>query len=352
MGLTGDEITTKIDPLGWLIRIPRLIGPNIEGKQCEGMRILPPIFCLLFLTLHCFAAPPLQTTTPADFYQFQLGDFQITALLDGVNPRNPAEIATDPEEVGKHLERHRIDKTVMASYNVFLINTGSKLLLVDAGTGDMLGENGGYLVDSLRAAGHQPEQIDAILLTHFHPDHISGLVSDGELVFPNADVLCDERESEYWLDESRQTKAPEAARERFNQIQSILAPVIEADKLKPFPSSSNLFPGVSASTAPGHSPGHTAYLVESGGQSLLFWGDTVHIEQAQFTNPELTVKFDWDQGAAAKRRLYFLILADRHGWVIASPHISFPGLGKVIEEQGGYRWIPAPYGTNYENEES
>ena len=138
MGLTGDEITTKIDPLGWLIRIPRLIGPNIEGKQCEGMRILPPIFCLLFLTLHCYAAPPLQTTTPADFYQFQLGDFQITALLDGVNPRNPAEIATDPEKVGKHLERHRIDKTVMASYNVFLINTGSKLLLVDAGTGDML----------------------------------------------------------------------------------------------------------------------------------------------------------------------------------------------------------------------
>jgi glyoxylase-like metal-dependent hydrolase (beta-lactamase superfamily II) len=311
------------------------------------MRILPPILLMFLFTLHSNAAPPLQATTPADFYEFQFGDFLVTALLDGFKPRKPAAIATDPNEVKKHLERHRIDEAVMASYNVFLINTGSKLLLVDAGTGDMLGENGGYLVDSLRAAGHQPEQIDAVLITHFHPDHINGLVSDGELVFPNADVFCDERESEYWLDEDQEAKAPEAARERFNQIQSILAPVVESERLKPFPSSSDLFPGVSASTAPGHSPGHTAYLVESGGQTLLFWGDTVHIEQAQFANPELTVKFDWDQGAAAKRRLYFLILADRHGWVIASPHISFPGLGKVIEEETGYRWIPVPYGTDF-----
>lgn len=200
------------------------------------MRILLPILLLLFLTLHSLAAPPLQSATPADFYQFQLGDFQITALLDGVNPRNPAEIATDPERVKEHLERHRVEETVMASYNVFLVNTGSKLLLVDAGTGAMLGDNGGYLVDSLRAAGHQPEQIDAVLVTHFHPDHINGLVS---------------------------------------------------------------------------------------------------------------VKFDWDQGAAAKRRRYFLTLADRDGWVIASPHISFPGLGRVIEEETGYRWIPVPYGTDF-----
>ncbi len=311
------------------------------------MRILLPILLLLFLTLHSLAAPPLQSATPADFYQFQLGDFQITALLDGVNPRNPAEIATDPERVKEHLERHRVEETVMASYNVFLVNTGSKLLLVDAGTGAMLGDNGGYLVDSLRAAGHQPEQIDAVLVTHFHPDHINGLVSDGELVFPNADVLCDQRESEYWLDEEQEVRAPEAARERFNQIQEILAPVVEADRLKPFPSSSELFPGVKASSAPGHSPGHTAYLVESSGKTLLFWGDTVHIEQAQFADPELTVKFDWDQGAAAKRRRYFLTLADRDGWVIASPHISFPGLGRVIEEETGYRWIPVPYGTDF-----
>lgn len=136
-------------------------------------------------------------------------------------------------------------------------------------------------------------------------------------------------------------------RERFALVQETMAPVVKAGRLKPFESSSRLFDGIRAIGAPGHSPGHTAYLVESGDKGLLLWGDTVHIEQAQFTEPELTVKFDYDQQRAAESRLNLLNKADERGLLIASPHISFPGLGQVVKEEDGYRWLPVPYGSDF-----
>ncbi|MCA9776388.1 MAG: MBL fold metallo-hydrolase [Candidatus Eremiobacteraeota bacterium] len=304
------------------------------------MNFLRALCCVLLTTLICHAVPPQATSESVDFYRFQLGDFQITALLDGTKPRNPTEIAAQPERVKKQLKRHRIDSSTVASYNAFLIHTGSHLVLVDSG-------NGESLVESLRASGYRPEQIDIVLITHFHPDHIKGLTKDGNLVFLNADVQCDKRESDFWLSEEEERKAPESLKERFALIQRTMAPVVEAARLKPFESSGRLLDGIKAIGAPGHSPGHTAYLVESGDKGLLLWGDTVHIEQAQFAEPELTVKFDYDQQRAAESRLNLLRTADERGLLIASPHISFPGLGHVLKDQTGYRWIPLPYGTDF-----
>ncbi|MFA7480989.1 MAG: MBL fold metallo-hydrolase [Vulcanimicrobiota bacterium] len=299
------------------------------------------LFCFTAVLSPLYAAPPRAEQARTDHYRFQLGDYQVTALLDGVSSREPASIALQPQEVSNHLKRHRIEKTTAASNNAFLIHTGSRLILVDTGN------KGGKVVESLIASGYHPEQVDTILLTHFHPDHVSGLLDDGALAFPNADVLCDRRESDYWLSEEQEMKAPEALKARFAQIQEVFKPVQEAGKLAPFEPSSRLFPGIEAVPAPGHTPGHTAYLVESGNKGLLFWGDTVHIQQAQFAAPELTVKYDSDTEAAVKSRRALLEMADRQALLIASPHISFPGLGHVIKEGSGYRWIPVPYGTDF-----
>lgn len=298
-----------------------------------------PIVCLLLFmqTFTTLATPPQAALQPDEFYRFQLGEFEITVLLDKVGTRDPETIALQPEAVRQALKADRIEGSTASCVSAFLIHTGHKLVLVDTG---MKGD----LVKNLEASGYGPQQIDLVLLTHMHPDHCLGLTKENRPVFPNAVVKCDARESDYWL---QADNANSKLEERFQTIGSALAPIQDSGALAPFRGETKILPGIRSVPAYGHTPGHSAYLVESGGKGLLLWGDTVHILQAQFPNPKLTVKYDSDPKMAVGSRLKLLKLANSKGYLIGSPHISFPGLGHVRPDGEGYRWIPLPYGTNF-----
>lgn len=276
-----------------------------------------------------FAGAALAADQAPGFYRAKLGDFDITALSDGVAPREVDTILSNPALVRAELAASHVHGPLPLSINVYLINTGKQLVMVDSGAGALFGPDSGHLLASLAAAGVKPEQIDVILLTHIHGDHSGGLSIGGKALFRNATVYVSRKDADYWLPQA----VPKAT----------VGPYAEAGRLKYLPTSGEVMPGISARALPGHTPGHTGYLVESRGKRMLFWGDTVHVAEVQFEHPEITVEYDVDQPAAAAARRALLDEVAATGLVVASPHISFPGLGHLRKAGDAYRWMALPY---------
>lgn len=161
---------------------------------------------------------------------------------------------------------------IQTAVNAFLVNTGTHLVLVDAGTSQCFGPTLGAIKNNLRAAGYQPEQIDMILLTHLHPDHACGITDQGKAAFPNATVYASKADGDYWLSKEMASKAPKDAQPMFKMAQDAVAPYAEQGKLKLYSPGEQLLPGLEVIATPGHTPGHASYLFSSGGQKLLLWG--------------------------------------------------------------------------------
>ena len=196
---------------------------------------------------------------------------------------------------------------------------------------------------SLQAAGIEPGDITDILLTHIHGDHSGGLTVDGKRVFPAATVHVSRAEAGYWLSAANMEKSPEYFRPMFVKGQQSLAPYGAADKIALFEAGQPVLPGITAIAAPGHTPGHTCYLLESQGEKLLFWGDTVHVAEAQFPLPDTAIEYDLDPQAAIRQRQQLFAQAADRGLLVAGAHISFPGIGHVAKAAHGYQLIPIPY---------
>ncbi|MES2041465.1 MAG: MBL fold metallo-hydrolase [Pseudomonadota bacterium] len=290
---------------------------------------------------------PMAKFQAPGFYRMMLGSFEITVLSDGTATRHVDEIMSKPEEVRAAYAHRHEELPAELSINTYLINTGSKLLLVDTGAGELFGESGSAssnrLVANLRAAGYQPEQIDAVLLTHIHGDHSGGLSIGGKRVFPNADVYVDKNDASYWLSTAQANAAPAAKQLTFTQSRATVNPYAEVGRLKTFNGAQELFAGVSSIPSYGHTPGHTAYLISNQGKNLLLWGDVIHAGAAQFKDPTITIAYDFDAVAAVKSRQYLLQLAASKGYLVGSAHISFPGLGHIGSSPAGYEWLTAPY---------
>lgn len=295
------------------------------------------------------APVPMAKFQAPGFYRMMLGSFEITVLSDGTATRHVDEIMSKPEEVRAAYAHHHEELPAELSINTYLINTGSKLLLVDTGAGELFGDasdgsgSSNRLVSSLRSAGYQPEQIDAVLLTHIHGDHSGGLSIGGKRVFPNADVYVDKNDASYWLSLAKANAAPAAKQLTFTQSRATVNPYADAGRLKTFNGAEELFTGVSSIPSYGHTPGHTAYLVSSQGKNLLLWGDVIHAGAAQFKDPTITIAYDFDAAAAVKSRQYLLQQSASKGYLVGSAHISFPGLGHIGNSPAGYEWLTAPY---------
>ena len=296
------------------------------------------------------AAPPAQSAASAaplaqapGYYRFRLGEFRVTVLSDGTAKRDLPKIMSNPDQVRREFAASHQTLPVELSINCFLIDTGSRRILVDTGAGELFGAGAGRIVANLRAAGYQPEAIDAILLTHIHGDHSGGLSVKGQRLFPNAVLRVDRRDADYWLPPAHEAEAPADRRLSFQQARQTVGPYVEAGKLQPFDGPTQLYPGVRSVAEHGHTPGLSGYLIESGGERLLLWGDIVHAAEAQFRDPSLTIQYDVDAPAAIAARKRILADAASQGYLVGGAHLSFPGLGHVRAEQAGYSWVPAPW---------
>ncbi|HJW11319.1 MAG TPA: MBL fold metallo-hydrolase [Albitalea sp.] len=308
-------------------------------------RAVSALTASLFLLASAHAEAPPSKAAPCGFYRMMLGDFEVTVLSDGTLALPAGKILshTTPAKVAKALARDFLADPVETSVNAFLINTGTKLVLVDTGAGTLFGATLGKLAESLKAAGYQPEQVDDILITHMHGDHIGGLMAGDKLAFPNATVHADQHDVDFWLSQAKMDAAPEQMKDFFRGAMAMINPYMAAGKLKPFDGDVTLLPGVSAKAARGHTPGHSVYVIESKGQKLVLWGDLMHVASVQFPDPSVTIQFDTDTKAAAAQRKLAFADAARKGYWVGAAHLAFPGIGHLRSEAKGYAWVPANY---------
>jgi len=315
-------------------------------KRLFGPLVIGAAFGLLCLSAAQAEAPQLKGQAPG-WYRLMVGDFEVTALNDGTVDLPVDKLLTNapPQRIGALLERAYLKPPVETSVNGFLVNTGKKLVLIDTGAAGLFGPTLGKLLANLKASGYRPEQVDEIYLTHMHPDHAGGLMHDGQRVFPNAIVRADRRESGYWLNQANMDAAPADAKGFFQGAMASLKPYVDAGRFKPFDGATELMPGIRAVPAPGHTPGHTIYVIESQGQKLVAWGDLMHVAAVQFVQPSVTISFDTDSSQAAPQREKNYADAAKNGYYVAAAHVAFPGIGKLRADGSGYDWVPANYST-------
>jgi glyoxylase-like metal-dependent hydrolase (beta-lactamase superfamily II) len=311
------------------------------------------ILTCLFVALATFAAgdvparagAPLSKQPTPGWYRMMLGDFEITALSDGTVPLPVDTLltGTSKPKIEATLKANYLKPPVETSVNCFLVNTGSKLVLIDAGAGSLFGPTLGKLIVNLKASGYQPEQIDEIYITHMHPDHVGNLAKDGKIAFPNATVRAAKAEADQWLSQANLDKAPDAMKPFFQGAQASVNPYATAGKFKPFEGETELVPGVRAVPAVGHTNGHTIYVVTSKDQKMVVWGDLIHVAAVQFPEPSVTIQFDTDAKKAMAERKKAFADAAKTGYFAAIAHVSFPGIGQLRTEGAGYRWLPVNY---------
>ncbi len=306
--------------------------------------------CLVALLVLVGAAPvsadaPMVKTQAPGYYRMMLGDFELTALSDGTAalPMEQIMTGTTPAKVLAALGKAYLTSPVETSFNCYLLNTGAKLVLIDAGSGALVGPTLGKLLGNLKAAGYQPEQVDEIYLTHMHPDHVGGLAVDGKAAFPNAIVRAHRAEGAQWLSQAAMDAAQGEAKEWYRRPMVSLAPYVAAGRYLPFEGETELVPGLRALPKAGHTHGHTIYVIESKQQKLVLWGDLVHLAAVQFANPGVAILMDTDAKKATVQRKKAFAEAAKHGYYVGISHVSFPGLGQLRAEGKGYRFYPINY---------
>jgi glyoxylase-like metal-dependent hydrolase (beta-lactamase superfamily II) len=296
-----------------------------------------------------FAAAPMAKLQAPGFYRMMLGDFEVTAISDGTVklPVKDLLINIKPAQVDAALSGAKLSYPLETSVNAYLINTGSKLVLIDTGAAGLFGPTLGNMLANLKASGYSPDQVDEIYITHMHPDHVGGLLTDGATAFPNAIVRLDKADADFWLSEANMKAAPKDSQGFFQGAMTSLKPYVDAGKLKTFEGNVELIPGVRTVASHGHTPGHALYMVESKGQKLMLWGDLMHVAAVQFANPAVTIKFDTDTKNAAKERAKAYADAAKNGYLVGVAHVSFPGIGYVQKNASGkgYRWVPVNYSS-------
>jgi len=292
------------------------------------------------------ADAPFARQQAPGFHRAMVGDFEVTVLSDGTLKLPIVQfLRGDAAQIREALRRSFLPDELETSVNTFLVNTGTRLVMIDAGSGASMGPSVGKLLANLRAAGYRPEQVDEIYITHMHGDHVGGLAADRARAFPNAVLRIDKRDTDYWLSEANMNAAPEEMRGFFRTAMAVVNPYAQAGKLRTFEGSTDLVPGVRAQSAYGHTPGHTVYVVESKGEKLVLWGDLMHVAAVQFPNPAVTIAFDTDNTQAAAMRAQAFADAARNGYLVGAAHLPFPGLGRLAAEGSGYRFVPLNYSS-------
>ncbi|MFM9847720.1 MAG: MBL fold metallo-hydrolase [Hyphomicrobiaceae bacterium] len=273
-------------------------------------------------------------------YHHRVGDIQVTALSDGTLERSLDLLRSVTVDEAQKLLADAFRPGVVISVNAFVLRSNGRTILIETGSGKYLGASAGHLLSNMAAAGIDPTAVDTVLLTHMHPDHSAGLtdMTTGKAHFPNAELVVHENEPRHWDDDAAMARGTERQKLLFfQQARDQMAPY--RDRMRTF-RQGEVAPGVTAIPCHGHTPGHSGFLVSSGGHQLLVWGDMVHIPEVQIPRPEVTIDFDTDpQSAAASRKRIFDMAASER-LLVTGMHLHFPGFGHLSRHGNGYAFHP------------
>jgi glyoxylase-like metal-dependent hydrolase (beta-lactamase superfamily II) len=267
-----------------------------------------------------------------------IGAIEVTPLWDGPLPSSLGKIP-DPlhrAEAEKLIAKAGADALTMEVYG-FLLRLGDRLALIDSGAGRLMPPDLGKLLDALGALGVAPDQIQHIFMTHVHRDHYGGLTDgEGKAAFPNAELVLHEKEAAFWLD-NKFDDMPQRARRHYDSTMQALS--LYTNRLRRVRDNEDMF-GVSAHLAPGHTPGHTCWLVQSGGQSILAWGDLIHIAAIHLPAPHIAMEYDLDPEAAKWSRMRVLDWVATDHILVAGAHLPAPGIGAIVRTGAGFAYEP------------
>ena len=268
--------------------------------------------------------------------RYTVGDIVVTSLFDGTLQHEAADDLRGiaPEALPGALHAASLTNDLAFTVNAFLVRDGNRLILIDAGCGHDLGPGKGFVADALAETGVQPDEIELVLLTHMHPDHIGGLLNqDGAARLRRARVLAPSTDTAVFLHEGIAAGMPDASKFVFAKARAVAAAY--ADRFEVFEGSPEVAPGITAVALPGHSPGHTGYRLRSGRDSLPIWGDIVHCPALQFSHPEAGMVFDADPALTDRTRLDAFTTATASGEPVAGMHMVSPGFARVIKKRRG-----------------
>jgi glyoxylase-like metal-dependent hydrolase (beta-lactamase superfamily II) len=272
----------------------------------------------------------------------KVGDIVVTTLLDGYIDVVPESFHNvTPDQVATLLSEGFRPPKPRVTVNAYLVRSGGRTALIETGSSATLGPTLGWLRENISKAGVSIGDIDTVLLTHMHPDHSNGLTDEsGKLVFTRAEILMHENERAHWSNDERLAASKDRQRYYFETARARLAAC--GERLRTF-TSGEVFPGVTAEPIPGHTPGHTAYRIASGNESLLVWGDIVHMPEIQIPHPEASTTMDTDPAGAiaTRKRVLDMVASDRQ--LVAGMHIGFPGLAHIVRRGASYAFVPEPW---------
>ena len=305
-------------------------------------------------SLAAASALPAQAAAPAtgkqapSIYRYRVGDMELTAIYDGVwyRPIDEKFIRkANYADVQRAMSDAFMPEAKLATpFTMLLVNTGKKLILLDTGTGGQVASTAGAFSENLIAAGIDPKSIDQIVISHFHPDHINGIkTKDNALIFPNAEIMVPAAEWAFWSDDANMRAAPDGLKIVFHNVRRIFNDI--AKDVTHYEPGKVVAPGVETVAAPGHTPGHTVFAIQSGKDAMMVLSDTTQHPALFARNPEWEPQFDIDGAAAVttRKKLLDRVAADR--MLVTGYHFPFPACGHIVKTATGYEHVPLLWNT-------
>ncbi len=305
------------------------------------------------------ATMPQANATEAGFTRVDLGAVKATVLNDGFfsRPLNAGFVKNAPladvqaalAAAGLPTDKVVIpfnplglptDKVVIP-FNPLVVDVAGQRVLFDTGMGEFGPPTAGKLLENMNKAGITPDSVTAVVISHFHGDHINGLRNKaGQLVFPNAKIYVPEPEWNWWMDDARMAAAPEALKGTFQAARRVFGPI--ASSVIKFAPGTEVVPGVRSLPAFGHTPGHTVFTVEGGARRLMFWADTSNVAALFVRNPDWAVMFDMDADAARQMRRKLADMVVNENLLLAGFHLPGAAIGTLSRRGEGYEFTPLP----------